>query len=61
MTSIYLVRVCQRADKSLFLQRKPQATTEDDYIAISHVWGTPETIQETFVDGMTGEHSTKAT
>ena len=48
---IYLVRVCQRADNSLFLERKPKATTDDDYIAISHVWGTPETITPTEVDG----------
>ncbi|KAI0735290.1 hypothetical protein C8Q76DRAFT_277840 [Earliella scabrosa] len=48
---IYLVRVCQRADNSLFLERKPKATTDDDYIAISHVWGTPETIMPTEVDG----------
>ncbi|THU81971.1 hypothetical protein K435DRAFT_766928 [Dendrothele bispora CBS 962.96] len=51
---IYLVRVSERPDKSLFIERKPNATTNDDYIAISHVWGTPETIQATEVDGVPG-------
>lgn len=51
---IYLVRVAKRADGSLYLERKPHATTADDYIAISHVWGTPETIRPTAVEGMEG-------
>lgn len=49
--NIYLVRVSERSDRSLFVERKANATTNDDYIAISHVWGTPETIQPTQVDG----------
>lgn len=49
---IYLVRVNERPDKSLFIERKLKATTCDDYIAISHVWGAPETIQPTHVDGI---------
>ncbi|KAL0564946.1 phosphoglycerate kinase [Marasmius crinis-equi] len=49
---IYLVRVSERPDKSLFIERKPNATTNDDYIAISHVWGIPETIQDVYVDGV---------
>lgn len=47
---IYLVRVRQKVDKSLFIERKT-STTADDYIAISHVWGTPETIAPTEVEG----------
>ena len=53
---IYLVRIRQRADKSLFLERKEGAAAADDYIAISHVWGTPETIISTEVDGAGAEH-----
>jgi len=49
---IYLVRISERSDNSLFVERKPNATTDDDYIAISHVWGTPETIKATEVDGV---------
>ncbi|KAF9463786.1 hypothetical protein BDZ94DRAFT_1321556 [Collybia nuda] len=49
--NIYLVRVSEHQDKTLYLERKADATTNDDYIAISHVWGTPETIQPTEVDG----------
>ncbi|KAK7449706.1 hypothetical protein VKT23_013179 [Stygiomarasmius scandens] len=49
---IYLVRISERSDNSLFVERKPNATTDDDYIAISHVWGTPETIKATKVDGV---------
>ncbi|KAK0475860.1 heterokaryon incompatibility protein-domain-containing protein [Armillaria novae-zelandiae] len=49
---IYLVRVRERLDKTLWIERKPRATTDDSYIAISHVWGEPETIKETHIDGM---------
>ncbi|KAF9264209.1 hypothetical protein L218DRAFT_998940 [Marasmius fiardii PR-910] len=49
---IYLVRISERSDGSLFVERKPNATTNDHYIAISHVWGTPETIQPTYIDGV---------
>ncbi|KAK3323290.1 heterokaryon incompatibility protein-domain-containing protein [Cercophora scortea] len=49
---IYLVRVCDRPDGSLYIEYKPDATTDDDYIAISHVWGTPETVKEFTVDGV---------
>ncbi|PCH34977.1 hypothetical protein WOLCODRAFT_155621 [Wolfiporia cocos MD-104 SS10] len=48
------VPLFHRADKSLFLERKEHATTADDYIAVSHVWGTPETITPTEVDGVAG-------
>lgn len=50
--NIYLVRVNSRADGSLFVERKPSASINDNYIAISHVWGTPETIQPTHIDGV---------
>ncbi|RYP28999.1 hypothetical protein DL767_006959 [Monosporascus sp. MG133] len=49
---IYLVRICERPGGSLYIDRKPHATTDDDYIAISHVWGTPDTVQESTVDGV---------
>ncbi|KAK0199829.1 hypothetical protein DFS33DRAFT_196632 [Desarmillaria ectypa] len=49
---IYLVRVCERPDKTLWIERKPRATTNDSYIAISHVWGEPETIKQTHIDGV---------
>ncbi|KAK5663836.1 hypothetical protein OQA88_39 [Cercophora sp. LCS_1] len=49
---IYLVRVCERPDGSLYIEYKPDATIDDDYIAISHVWGTPETVEEFTVDGV---------
>ncbi|KAI0098569.1 hypothetical protein GGR51DRAFT_577106 [Nemania sp. FL0031] len=49
---IYLVRIRERHDGYLYVDRKPHATTSDDYIAISHVWGTPDTIQESTVEGV---------
>ncbi|KAK3349196.1 hypothetical protein B0T25DRAFT_236824 [Lasiosphaeria hispida] len=49
---IYLVRVCDRSDGSLYIEYKPDATTDDEYIAISHVWGTPETVEKSTVDGV---------
>jgi len=48
---IYLVKICEHTDKSLYIERKPVATTNDSYIAISHVWGDPATITPTQVDG----------
>ena len=39
--NIYLVRVSKQVSGSLCIEYKPHATTDDDYIAISHVWGTP--------------------
>ncbi|KAF8156373.1 hypothetical protein K438DRAFT_1777458 [Mycena galopus ATCC 62051] len=51
---IYLARVGVRPGGSLYLDRTPHGTTEHDYIAISHVWGTPETIQPTEIDGIPG-------
>jgi hypothetical protein len=51
MPDIYLVRVSERSNGSLFLERKANANTNDDYVAISHVWGTPETIKAVEVDG----------
>ncbi|KAI1646010.1 uncharacterized protein F4817DRAFT_341571 [Daldinia loculata] len=49
---IYLVRICELPGGSLYVDRKSHATTDDEYIAISHVWGTPETIQKSTVDGI---------
>lgn len=53
-TVIFLVRVRQRVLGSLYLERK-DSTTNDDYIAISHVWGDPNTIEKTAVDGFPHE------
>lgn len=47
---IYLVRVEQQNEK-LSVERK-LGTTDDDYIAISHVWGDPETIQGVNIEGL---------
>ena len=55
---IYLVQVDERANGDLYLKYKDSAKTTDDYIAISHVWGSPETIQKTIVDGIEGTHIT---
>lgn len=50
---IYLVRIRERTEGgALYIERKPDATTNDDYIAISHVWGDPATIQKTEIDGV---------
>ncbi|KAI5837082.1 hypothetical protein DFP73DRAFT_326341 [Morchella snyderi] len=50
---IYLVRVRERTEGgALYIERKPDATTNDDYIAISHVWGDPATITDTEIDGV---------
>ena len=46
---IFLVRIVTSSDGTLRLERKPHATTDDDYIAISHVWGDPATIQLTSI------------
>lgn len=48
---INLVRVRKRPDGSLFIDKKADATTADDYIAISHVWGDPATIEKVHVEG----------
>ncbi|KAJ5963872.1 uncharacterized protein N7479_003748 [Penicillium vulpinum] len=52
---IYLVRVRERPEGSLYIDRKPHATTDDDYIAISHVWGSPDTVQKARIDGVSWE------
>ena len=49
---IFLVRVCERSNGSLHIDYKPQATTNDNCIAICYVWGSPDTVQETVVDGV---------
>jgi Heterokaryon incompatibility protein (HET) len=48
---INLVRVRKRPDGALCIDRKSNATTADDYIAISHVWGNPSTIEKVHVEG----------
>ena len=48
---ICLVRIQERDDGSLSIESKPDATTDDDYLAISHVWGDPSTIEKVYVDG----------
>ncbi|KAI2478899.1 HET multi-domain protein [Pyrenophora tritici-repentis] len=49
---IYLCQVRERTDGSLYIERNREASTEHDYIAISHVWGSPDTIQAVKVDGI---------
>ena len=54
---IILVRVSSRADGTLYIERKTSATTSDDYIAISHVWGNPATISSISIEGVKGKVS----
>ncbi|KAF1833997.1 hypothetical protein BDW02DRAFT_499409 [Decorospora gaudefroyi] len=49
---IYLCRVRERNDGTLYIERNSAASVSDDYIAISHVWGAPDTIQAVKVEGM---------
>ncbi|KAB2578821.1 hypothetical protein DBV05_g2578 [Lasiodiplodia theobromae] len=49
---LYLARICERDDKSLFVERKQTLTTEESYVAISHVWGDPATIKTVHIDGV---------
>ncbi|KAI1204979.1 uncharacterized protein F4807DRAFT_444592 [Annulohypoxylon truncatum] len=54
---IYLVRIREQPGGSLYIDRKAHATTNDNYIAISHVWGTKETVQKYTVNGVPWEVS----
>ena len=47
------LKLFNRSTFRQFLERNVDATTADDYIAISHVWGDPSTrpIKKVFVDG----------
>jgi hypothetical protein len=47
---ILLVRIREHNDGSFVIERKNDAT-DDDYIAISHVWGDPSTIEKALVNG----------
>lgn len=49
---LYLARICERDDKSLYVERKQALTTEESYVAISHVWGDPATIKTVHIDGV---------
>ena len=49
---IYLCRVRERKDGTPYIERNREALINDDYIAISHVWGSPDTIQAVEVEGM---------
>jgi hypothetical protein len=49
---IILCRVNQKEDGCLYIERNFEASSSDDYIAISHVWGDPSTIQAMNVEGM---------
>lgn len=50
--SIYLARIHERDDGTLYVERKQASTTEESYVAISHVWGDPSTIQTHNVSGI---------
>jgi len=48
---IFLCKIVDK-DGSPYLVRKPHAASNDDYIAISHVWGKPETVSQVHVAGV---------
>ncbi|KAL6885196.1 hypothetical protein HDV57DRAFT_492331 [Trichoderma longibrachiatum] len=50
--SVYLARIQERDDGTLYVERRQASTTEESYIAISHVWGDPTTIQTYNVPGI---------
>ncbi|KAK5996368.1 hypothetical protein PT974_01702 [Cladobotryum mycophilum] len=49
---IYIARICERTDGTMFAERKKSITTEARYVVISHVWGNPSTIQSVHIDGI---------
>ncbi|KAL7958579.1 hypothetical protein V8C34DRAFT_314037 [Trichoderma compactum] len=49
---VYLARICERHDGTLYVERKQASTKEESYVAISHVWGDPATIQNYDIDGI---------
>ncbi|KAL6800565.1 hypothetical protein J3E68DRAFT_448878 [Trichoderma sp. SZMC 28012] len=49
---VYLARICERHDGTLYVERRQASTKEESYIAISHVWGDPATIQTYDIDGI---------
>ncbi|OJD35242.1 het-domain-containing protein [Diplodia corticola] len=49
---LYLARVRERDDKSLYVERKQALITAESYVAISHVWGDPSTINTVHIDGV---------
>jgi len=49
---IYLCRVREREDGTPYIERNREASVDGDYIAISHDWGSPDTIQAVEVEGM---------
>lgn len=48
---IYLCKIVECGGSPCII-KKPNATTNDDYIAISHVWGDPQTISQIHIAGM---------
>lgn len=52
---IILVRISKRSGGELYIERKAIATTHDSYIAISHVWGSPDTISRVPIPGVDGD------
>lgn len=49
---VYLARICERPDGTLYVERRQASTKEESYVAISHVWGDPATIQTYDIDGI---------
>ncbi|KAI9733642.1 MAG: hypothetical protein M1834_003244 [Cirrosporium novae-zelandiae] len=49
---IYLVRIRERPDNTLYIERKVCKITAETYTAISHVWGEPSTIQSVLIDNI---------
>jgi hypothetical protein len=46
------VRIVERLDGALHIERKPNATTADRYKTILHVWGNPRKLQAITIDGI---------
>ncbi|KAL7905428.1 heterokaryon incompatibility protein domain-containing protein [Trichoderma velutinum] len=49
---VYLARIRERHDGTLYVERRQASTEEESYVAISHVWGDPDTIQTYDVEGI---------
>lgn len=49
---VYLARIRERDDGTLYVERRQASTKEESYVVISHVWGDPATIQTYDIDGI---------
>ncbi|KAI1655958.1 hypothetical protein F4813DRAFT_365912 [Daldinia decipiens] len=49
---IYLARISQHDDGTFYVERKQAPIDAEHYVAISHAWGHPETIEEVHIKGV---------